>query len=82
MKQLLMIQLLQVFNLYHEPNELAPLIEEEDYCAKNVFYYFSKYDMITILQTSIMDRFLSDKWLGRLQSNNSIIDFSSAYSLY
>ena len=49
MKIQLMKQLLQVFNLYHEPNELAPLIEEEDYSAKNVFYYFSKYDMITVL---------------------------------
>ena len=29
-----------------------------------------------------MDRFLSDKWLGRLQSNNTIFDFSSAYKLY
>ena len=66
MKIQLMKQLLQVFNLYHEPNELAPILEEEDYNSKNVFFYFVKYDMMTILQTSIMDRFLTDKWLGRL----------------
>lgn len=38
--------------------------------------------MITILQTGIMDRFLSDKWLGRIHSSNSILDFSSGYNLY
>jgi len=70
-----------VFNLYHEPNELAPILEEEDYYSRNVFYYFVKYDMMTILQTSIMDRFLTDKWLGRLQLNNKIYEFSSAYEL-
>jgi hypothetical protein len=37
--------------------------------------------MINILQTSIMDRFLTDKWLGRLQLNNKIYEFSSAYEL-
>ena len=76
-----MKQLLQVFNLYHDPIELAPLIEEEDYCARNVFFYFAKYDMMTILQTNIMDRFLIDKWMGRLDITNSILDFSSSYSL-
>ena len=44
-----MEQLLMVFNLYHDPIELAPLIEEDDYNSKNAFYYFTKYDMITIL---------------------------------
>jgi hypothetical protein len=29
-----------------------------------------------------MDRFLSDKWLGRIHSSNTIFDFSSAYNLY
>jgi hypothetical protein len=57
------------------------LIEEEDYNSKNVFYYFTKYDMITILQTGIMDRYLTDKWLGKPESNFSIFDFSSGYEL-
>jgi len=81
LKLTLMKQLLMVFNLYHEPNELAPILEEEDYYSRNVFYYFVKYDMMTILQTSIMDRFLTDKWLGRLHINNKIYEFSSAYEL-
>jgi hypothetical protein len=67
--------------LYHDPYELSPLIEEEDYSARNVFFYFAKYDMMTILQTNIMDRFLTDKWFGRLDTPHNLSDFSSSYSL-
>jgi hypothetical protein len=74
-----MQKLILVFNVYYDPTELAPLIEEEDYYCRNQFHYFSKFDMKTILQTGIIDRFLTDKWLGRLQLNNSILDFSSGY---
>ena len=58
---------------------LEPLIEEKDYNSKNIFYYFLKYDMISILKTGIMDRYITDKWLGRLELNSSIFDFSSGF---
>jgi hypothetical protein len=44
-----MNRLMLVFNVYYDPIELAPLIEEEDYYAKNLFFYFAKYDMTNIL---------------------------------
>ena len=76
-----MKQLLLVFDIYHDPNVLEPLIEEKDYNSNNVFYYFLKYDMIHVLKTSIMDRYITDKWLGRLELNRSMLDFSSGYVL-
>lgn len=44
-----MKNLINVFNAYYDPLELAPLIEEKDYYSKTQFDYFAKYDMTTIL---------------------------------
>ena len=77
-----------VFNLYHEPNELAPILEEEDYYSRNVFYYFVKYDMMTkkiATSDSFQDSFSlhSGRSLcaSRQRRDNKIYEFSSAYEL-
>ena len=65
LKNVLLKQLLRIFEKYNDPNVLIPLIEDKDYQGKDIFYYFHRYDLTIILQTKIMDRFLCDKWDGR-----------------
>jgi hypothetical protein len=38
-------------------------------------------DLTYILQAKIMDRFLLSKWDGRLEVQNSILDFSSPFMM-
>jgi hypothetical protein len=71
-----------IFESYYEPDELIPLIENRDYNNINVYFYLSKYELYSILCTKIMDRFLTDKWWGRLDIRNSIVEFSTCFHLY
>ena len=74
--------MINIFESYKKPDELVPIIESNDYNGVNIYYYFKTHDLFKILCSNIMDRFLTDKWWGRIDIKNSLIEFSTPYNVY
>ena len=74
--------MINIFESYKKPDELIPLIENRDYNNINTYYYFKTHDLFIVLCSNIMDRFLTDKWWGRLDIRNTLIEFSTSYHVY
>ena len=54
-------------------------MENQDIDGHNCFFYMQKYSLYHILDSKIMDKFIYDKWRGRVEFNASIMDYSAAY---
>jgi hypothetical protein len=40
------------------------------------------YSLYGLLDSKIMDKFIYDKWRGRIEFNSTIMDYSTAYNLF
>ena len=74
--------MINIFESYKKPDELVPLLEMNDYNGRNIYFYFKTHDLFKILCSNIMDRFLTDKWWGRIDIRNSLSEFSTPYHVY
>ena len=79
MKNKIEDQLKSIIDVYKNPNEIIDLMENQDIDGHNCFFYMQKYSLYNILNSKIMDKFIYDKWRGRIEFNASIMDYSSAY---
>ena len=81
MKELLSDQMRKVLEMYNDPIELMVQVEQTDYEGNDVFWYLDEYDLYNILDSRIMDRVIQNKWNGKYETNVSISDYSSGYTL-
>jgi len=81
MKNKIEDQLKSIIDVYKDPNEIIALMENQDIDGHSCFYYMQKYSLYYILDSKIMDKFIYDKWRGRVEFNASIMDYSQAYTL-
>ena len=81
MKNKIEDQLKSIIDVYKDPNEIIDLMENQDIDGHNCFFYMQKYSLYNILDSKIMDKFIYDKWRGRVEFNASIMDYSAAYQL-
>ena len=79
MKNKIEDQLKSIMEVYKDPNEIIDLMENQDIDGHSSFFYMQKYSLYHILDSKIMDKFIYDKWRGRVEFNASIMDYSSAY---
>ena len=66
---------------YSEPEDLIILIESHDLFGKECFYYIHKFDLSSILNTPIFDKYIAQKWNGRVSIECSVADFSTVVSI-
>ena len=81
MKNQIEHQLKLIIDVYKEPNEIIDMMENQDIDGHNCFFYMQKYSLYHILDSKIMDKFIYDKWRGRVEFNSTIMDYSQAYNL-
>ena len=81
MKNKIEDQLKSIIDVYKDPNEIINLMENQDIDGNNCFFYMQKYSLYHILDSKIMDKFIYDKWRGRVAFNASIMNYSQAYNL-
>jgi hypothetical protein len=82
MKNKVEAQLKLIIDVYKDPTEIINLIETQDIDGHNCFFYMQNYSLYRILDSKIMDKFIYDKWRGRLEFNSTIMEYSSAYIIY
>jgi hypothetical protein len=82
MKNKVESQLKLIIDVYKDPAEIINLIETQDIDGHNCFFYMQNYSLYSILDSKIMDKFIYDKWRGRIEFNSTIMDYSTAYNLY
>jgi hypothetical protein len=70
-----------IIDVYKDPSEIIVLMENQDIDGHNCFFYMQKYSLYLILDSKIMDKFIYDKWRGRIDFNAYMMDYSSAYTL-
>lgn len=70
--------LVNLLNSYKEPDDIEKLIETHDLFGKNCFYYIHLYELNTLLNTPIFDKYITSKWNGNLRQDCSINDFSTS----
>jgi hypothetical protein len=75
-------QLKLIIDVYKDPAEIINLIETQDIDGHNCFFYMQKYSLYSILDSKIMDKFIYDKWRGRVEFNSTIMEYSTAYNIY
>jgi hypothetical protein len=76
-KSTLLEALIKVVESYSEPEDIIDLIETHDLFGKDCFYYINEYDLSSILNTPIFDKYISFKWNGRINYDCSVKDFST-----
>ena len=82
LKSLIKEKLLSVIEIYKDSEKVIPLFEQTDFEGQNCYWYLVKYDLSEILNSSIMEQTIEEKWNGRVQVSCSIFDYSSSYQLY
>jgi hypothetical protein len=82
MKKRIEEQLKLIIDVYKDPSEIIVLMENQDIDGHNCFFYMQKYSLYIILDSKIMDKFIYDKWRGRIEINATMMDYSSAYNLF
>ena len=70
-----------IIDIYIDPREIVILMENQDVDGHDCFYYMQKYSLYNILDSKIMDKFIYDKWRGRVEFNATIFDYSSSYCI-
>ena len=82
MKSQIIDQLLTTISgAFREPNDLIPILEQTDIEGKEFEEYFVEHEMYQILETTIMEKFFSRKWEGRLDISGSIFDYSTCLEI-
>ena len=67
--------------MYNDPNELMVLVEQTDYEGNDSFWYLDEFDLYNILDSRIMDRVIQKKFTGKYETNVTIDDYSTGYTL-
>jgi hypothetical protein len=73
--------IIAVVNSYSEPEDIVSLVESHDLFGKDCFFYIHFYDLSTILNTPIFDKYISFKWNGRITVQAEVGDFSTPYTV-
>ena len=68
-----------ITQIYKDAEKVVPLFEQTDFEGKTMYWYLVQYELCEILNCSIMEQTIEEKWNGRVQVSCSIIDFSTAY---
>jgi hypothetical protein len=79
MKNKIEDQLKLIIDVYKDPVEIINLMENQDIDGHSCYFYLEKYSLYRILDSKIMDKFIYDKWIGRVALNSSMMEYSSAY---
>lgn len=67
--------------MYKTLGEIIPILEHINIDGQDTLWYLNEYKMFKILQTTIMDKYISEKWQGFSQNNSDVMDHSLSYSL-
>jgi hypothetical protein len=81
MKNKIESQVKSIIDVYKDPAEIIKLMENQDIDGHNCFFYMQKYSLYNILDSKIMDKFIYDKWTGRIEFNATLLDYSTPYNL-
>lgn len=68
--------------VYKDSEKVIPMFEQTDFEGQNCYWYLVNYEMSEVLNCSILEQTIEEKWNGRVQVNSSIIEYSSPYQLY
>lgn len=60
---------------------MIPLMEIPDIEGKDIIWYFYKFELFQLLDAKVMDKFINKKWKGRIETNNSFLDYSLSYNI-
>ena len=81
MKEALIEQLITILNVYKDPSEITPLLENIGMDGHDAFYYLQNYNLSRLLNTGIMNKYINNKWTGKVGVNASMFDFSLSYNI-
>ena len=56
-------------------------MESPDIEGRNCFWYLQRFDLFKILDCKIMDKFITEKWNGRVNLNCTLLDYSTSVVL-
>jgi hypothetical protein len=70
-----------MISAFQDPDTLIPLMERHDLFGKPLMYYLHNFEMNEILNTPIMDKFMSTKWQGRVDYDASVYDYSLPFTI-
>jgi hypothetical protein len=67
-----MEQMVKVLEIYTDIDEMIPIMESVDYMGRDCFWFFQHFEIFKVLDAKIMDKFIKQKWLGRIMVNSDI----------
>lgn len=81
MKDKITEKILKILDLYDSPEQIIPLAELPDIEGKKCFSYLLEYELYTILDTKLFDRYMIDKWQGWIDQNADLLDFCTSHMI-
>lgn len=81
MKDKITEKILKILDIYESPEQIIPLAELPDIEGKKCFSYLLEYELYTILDTKLFDRYMIDKWQGWMDLNTSMIEFCTSFMI-
>jgi hypothetical protein len=79
LKSLIKDKLLSIVEIYKDSEKVIPLFEQTDFEGHNCYWYLVKFELSEVLNSSILEQTIEEKWNGRVQVSCSIICYSSPY---
>lgn len=67
--------------MYETPEQILQLVENKDIMDNDCLWYLLNFQLYTILDTKIFDRFMMNKWQGWITINSSIVQYQTGYTL-
>ena len=59
-------KLVSIVNIYKDSEKVIPLLEQTDFEGQNCYTYLVKYNLNEVLNCSIMEQTIEEKWNGRV----------------
>lgn len=67
---------------YKDPNELIEILESINLEGKEALWYIHEFGLNDILNAESFDRYIENRWMGRLEFNSKIQDMSTLHYFY
>jgi len=71
--------MVKVLESYSDIDDLTKLLKLPDFEGRDIWWYFQKYPLFSILKVKCMDQFIRMKWDGASEVNCSVLSYSAAY---
>ena len=58
---------MSIVHIYKDSEKVIPLFEQTDFEGLNCYWYLVKYELSDVLNSSILEQTIEEKWNGRVQ---------------